>query len=83
MQRIDSKDMSITIEFHNDTRKDVTCQVYSLYANRKPVPLVGKISLKRRETVTLDMSQVHIDYIMKNGKSVVLVLPEIAKSKKS
>jgi len=83
MQRINSKDMSITIEFQNDTRKDITCQVYSVYANQKPVPLVGEISLKRREPVTLDISQVHIDYIIKNGKSVVIVLPKISGIKKS
>jgi len=63
-------DLKIYTKIMNNTKSDATIHLTSVYANQEPVPFPKEFSLKKRDTINIEISNVLRDYIYENDTAI-------------
>lgn len=71
-QTFDWNDVTLSIKLENDLPEPVSALAYSSFVNGEPYPFSAAISLKRRDTVDIEFSNVLRNSIVKGKKQLVV-----------
>jgi len=68
---INPEDVAVNVDLNNDTRETINITGYSSYLDNKPHPFEGSKILERRDSVKVQISKIHMDYLGDRGESKI------------